>query len=730
MEVGKYKLDENLSLKEIFNLQEMNISVGIIGLPSRVDASLVGAGVNNFSKLINTPIKDLIRIKSFGVTSLTKIIEMLESTNLIELDANKYSGESEKGYLSRYDFLISFNIKNDREKEMLMLRNQGMTLDEIGQNKKLTRERVRQIESKSIKKIIEVINNDNELISYLYSIADKGFLRTSTIEEIMNSKNNYIFIYCLKNKSVKGIYYIEEYDAFLINGNKEQLESIKSELPLIIKKDALNDEINKIVEKNDVSQTLIYDIITKSYDEYKYHYGNRSINVYDMSSYIVNEKFSGKIKITNKEKLLELATLMDEYFGTEYKNALRALQARVMGTFVLIDRGTYAAEKYSNYSIDKQELNKIKKYITNYKRNALPLEALYSAFKNDLISANITNRYIFQSVFKKCMGNKYQTSRDYIYKSDKFDYAEEVVKYVKEYKRLVPFRNILKEFSEVKPHTVIRCLLSNKIINAVSGYIHKDNIFINKNEWNYIEKEVCAALKDGDSHHIEDIYKFMPKSIKEILVREKFDLPNKFYFLLKGYCGDKFTFSRPYVAKLGTNIEKGYDKLLKEMIRKKETNIFEMPMLKAKYNVTINSLIEFIDSNVDKIVFANNKKIVSLESLKLNDEEFSNLDEVLDEFVGGENVKSLYRFDMYDLLPHQEIDWNPWLLYSIIKLYSDKYNSITTTNYFKSAVPLIVNNDYQITEKDKEEFYGDIEIRRDEISGIDDIEDLLDEEMF
>lgn len=48
MEVGKYTLDENLSLKEIFNLQEMNISVGILGLPSRVDASLVGAGVNNF----------------------------------------------------------------------------------------------------------------------------------------------------------------------------------------------------------------------------------------------------------------------------------------------------------------------------------------------------------------------------------------------------------------------------------------------------------------------------------------------------------------------------------------------------------------------------------------------------------------------------------------------------------------------------------------------------------
>lgn len=174
-------------------------------------------------------------IGGFRVTALEAIFYMLDNADLKVLDTNNNSTNSEKGYLSRYIFLIEQSIKDEKKKEILKLRKQGVTLEEIGQRKKITRERVRQIESASIKRIVESINKDANLISYLNLNSDKGFIKVSKIEEIMNSDNDYIFIYSLKNKNVKGLYYIEEYDGFLINGDKKQLEDIMKKLIMLKK---------------------------------------------------------------------------------------------------------------------------------------------------------------------------------------------------------------------------------------------------------------------------------------------------------------------------------------------------------------------------------------------------------------------------------------------------------------------------------------------------------------
>ena len=725
MEIGNYIIEEKLSLKGNYNLQEMNIPIELIGLSDRVINSLKTAGIDNYSKLINVPIRDLITIRSFGANALKEIIDILENKDLKALDINNSSSSGEKGYLSRYDYIIRLSIKNDKEKEILKLRNQGVTLEEIGQSNKLTRERVRQLESRATKKIVEAINNDDKLIEYLDSISDKGFIKADKIEEIMQSENDYIFIYCLKNKNVKGTYYIEEYDGFLINGNEKILESIKEQLPLIVSKDKLEEEIDKIVKETNISRTLVYEIITKSYIIYKNYYGKYSLDVSEMSAYIINEKFSGKIKITNKEKLLELAYLMDEYFGTEYQKTPRNLQARVMDTYVLIERGTYVPVS-DNYTIDKKVLKKIDKYINDYKRNALPLEALYNTFKHDLIQTNVTNRYIFQSVLKKAIGDKYKTSRDYIYKNERYDYAEEVIKFIKDSKTPVSFKDLLKEFDEVKPHTVMRCLLADKIIYIDGGYICADNIDIKPNELRVLKNDLQLLLSDNETHVSKNVYDNIGIESKNILNQICFDAPDKMYFLLKAYFFNDFSFSRPYIANKNINIERGYDKLVKEIINRKETYVKEFAGLKEKYNVVINRFLEFIDENMDSFILVSKDRIETLTNINLDENQFSNLDDILDEFMNGENVKSAYSFKDFNELPEIGLAWNPWLLYSIIKMYSEQYDVSTTSNHFRDAVPLIVRKNYDINEDDKKAFANDKYYISDDIE---EWEDLFDEQI-
>lgn len=727
MDIEKENLDLKFTLKEIYGLQEFDISVRLLGLSDKVVKALINVGIDNYKELINVSISELIDINVFNTASFKKIIETIVGINEKIVGNNYNELDNGKKYLSKFDLLIGINIKDDKVKEIIELRNQGLTLEEIGQRKKVTRERIRQIEDKAIKKIVDAINDDDVLIDYLSDISDEGFLKASRIIEIMQSENACIFSYVLKNKKIKNICYFDEYDGYLINKDEAYVQKILEMLPKIVKKDGVNVVVDIIASENNLSHTLVYEIITKSYKDYKNYYGKGTLDTFDMSAYITDAVFPNGIKITDQEQLQHLADLMNEYFGKDYKDSLRPLQARVTDTFALIGRGTYVSNSDEKYFIDVKTINRIDKYISKYKRNVLPYENLYETFKDDLIKFNISNKYILQSMMKKYIVNKYTFTRDYVYKNERYDFADEVVGFIKNAGGIVSTSTIRKEFSDVKPYTVTRCLLSENLISTTNGYIHKCNIHITKNEWDSIIKEIEVILSDDETYHVDDIYKLISKDVKNILIRENFDLPDRLYFLLKGFYGDRFTYSRPYMAKVGVDIKKGDDKLLKEIIERKEIYIGELPGLKEKYNVTLNSILGFVESNIDSIIFEDNNRIVALDSINIDENSFRQIDDVLDDFIGDKNVDSLYRFNMYDELPQIDgKEWNPWLLYSIIKLYSNIYDSATTSNHFRDAVPLIIKKDYNISEDEKLQFANDKQINKYVVEDYEDLEDLFD----
>ena len=108
----------------------------------------------------------------------------------------------------------------------------------------------------------------------------------------------------------------------------------------------------------------------------------------------------------------------------------------------------------------------------------------------------------------------------------------------------------------------------------------------------------------------------------------------------------------------------------------------------------------------------------------VDDKKFVNLDDILNDFMKDKNVKSIYLFESFDKLPNINVVWNPWLLYSVIKLYSDLYDVTTTSNHFSDAVPLIIKKHYILTDDDRKKFLNDKYFIS---TDIDVFEDLFDE---
>lgn len=219
------------------------------------------------------------------------------------------------------------------------------------------------------------------------------------------------------------------------------------------------------------------------------------------------------------------------------------------------------------------------------------------------------------------------------------------------------------------------------------------------------------------THDSDNIYDNIGNDSKNNLRRIGFDTPDRMYFLLKSYFINDFSFSHPYIANKNVAIERGYDKLVDEIINNKVTYVKEFTGIKQKYNVFINRFIEFMDENINNFILVNKDRIETLTNI--------NLDDILDEYMNGENVKSAYAFKNYEKLSEIGLSWNPWLLYSIIKMYSEQYDMSTTSYHFKYAVPSIVRKNYIVTDDDKKEYTNDKYYISDDI---DEWEDLFEEQ--
>ena len=58
----------------------------------------------------------------------------------------------------------------------------------------------------------------------------------------------------------------------------------------------------------------------------------------------------------------------------------------------------------------------------------------------------------------------------------------------------------------------------------------------------------------------------------------------------------------------------------------------------------------------------------------------------------------------YSLLPKISIQWNDWLVYSVINKWSDKYKVMMSSSQFRYSVPIIYR--LEETPKDLEELLG------------------------
>ena len=360
---------------------------------------------NFFSKLANKhlsiSISDSLLLTyvfiPFGLSNKYKIFDLVRIDELIStyVNANYFNSLSLKDQLNiklYLNWLNTFDITDineyifdklslsNKEKEITVLRN-SMSLEEIGKKMGLTRERVRQLESRICNKISKNLAElpfkkilDNEIYYYDYC---------NETEKILLYIDSVLSQFYTKMKTDNKLVFIESSIICDVSNMVEENKAIMKQ--------------NGYIENNYRCSCEALDIAI-GYLKLKRHNSNifSNISKAQMVRFAVR-KIGRPIKIYNDIDRKLIINEVYQLFGEKLDDS-RGLESLIERTCVRVDSGTYALED-STIPLTNDTFDKIIEYV---KENVIiNARDLYVPFGEILLEHNLSNENILYRYLKE-----------------------------------------------------------------------------------------------------------------------------------------------------------------------------------------------------------------------------------------------------------------------------------------------------------------------------------------
>lgn len=622
--------------------------------------------------------------------------------------------------------------KNDRAKLVIQGRARKLTLEQIGTEIGVTRERVRQIEAK-VKKTFSRLYSRIRVVSKVSAEHNGNQLITpSNIEEYCG-QNAKEFLYLLKSYENGSFTYDRQLDVFVLGDGsiQEQITMFVEKLPEIVKVEQLPEIL--AVAKED--EGITSDMLEKAFLD-AYRITGRVYHRYRLSLAKIYEKMMDKyypdgLKVYDAEEIAKFRSAIAMEFGdVNLPKNDRALAARIASICVLCGRGVYKL-KQKRY-ISKELEEKIHKYITESSAPIFMTNTLYSVFEDELNAYGIKNKYYLQGVLHELFGDEFIFRRDYVSKNaDVTSVYSEIIGFIKQSEYPVSKNLIQKKFPGISEIVINFAVSDNDIINYFGEYLHACHLRITDAEKQYLHGVLQQQLSDGQGHHSKDIYEIIVREKPEIFTKNSVLFQFSSFSVLENLFREDFQFSRPYIALNGVDIGRAAERLHDLVYSSNELTIAEINGFAKDNYYQIQSILEFINSCNDEFLLINASTIMRISDIGITEEMAENIEQRIAEIV--DRTMPIYELEVWNALPKLIIPWTDWLLYSVLNKWGKKLSVATSSNQFRQSVPLVA----PVGMMDEAEFLHLTSVKHDnsiKIDNLDDIdtllEDILDDDIW
>lgn len=619
-------------------------------------------------------------------------------------------------------------IKNERDLIVISERANCKTLEEIGKKFGVTRERVRQIESKVIKKLI-LWSKKYRLIEKIFALNDNVKLITidELLSEIETEKKLFGHIIYKYLDELNNYEYIEEIDSVVMKSSfdKKMINKIIKILP-----EHFDDE-----EIDDLLQRQISDVnllnILKKYIHTSYFrtgriYHRKKMSLSEIYKRVLYTYYPRGLKVYDSEVLSEFRQKVVLDFGDiELPMNDRAISARIADISIICDRGTYISKERVNFSIDPQLISDVRLYIINSKRDIVLISSIFNVFSTRLIMNGVDNRYYLHGILREVLEDDYFFTKDCILKNkSENSISDEICNFIHEFNYPITQDRIREEFPGATDVMIGRAIVITDVVNMFGKYIHIDKLGIDENKKKIIDEAVKEIISDLNVHHAKDLYHKIecerPTFWKQICV----DYPFSAFSVAELLLGEKYQFERPFFSVKGLEIS-GKEELLRlEFENENQFSVTKVHELAKQYNLSFPSIYSLLKIILDSHYLINKNSLIKEENISLSNELIKEIEEMIISSLVNEQVLLIRLLPCLPKLPEIGYKWNEWLLLSFIKKHSIRLEVELSSRYYSKSYPIVSLAGYMNREK-----YMEIELndKEDIVHDMSNVEDLLDD---
>lgn len=671
-----------------------SLDIAILECFNKINGKLIeqlkNNNINNVEELYLEVHNNILSIPNLGATKIKYIKDALESLT-------KEPEELFRGLIDEikantdYDILVKRVINNK-------------TLQQIGEGYGVSRERIRQREKKIVKAVEAVL-------SIFIGIVDIKDVKLASMEEILgisilDEEENKCLKDVLINADNIECEYLVEVDKFLVNGDVEELrskiKSIANGMPDIVNiKSELIYDLQEYTELNILSlDEVVRIILTLGYKQVNDYLFRGNVSKTKIYNFIVKEFFKDGITFSNEADINKFMSILNEKFHIE-EETIRNIKAKIETSCVLCDRGSYIHPEW--VYIDENLLEEVKEYIDNNDQETLYINQIFSEFEEELNKVGVKNRYYLQGILKYYFSDKYNFTKDTLYKGNiKHDRNYLFNKYIKDKGRPVTKEDIE---NDLKGWTPIMLIMAEDECKYVlkwdrGGFIHASLVKASLEDISGISEVLKEAFNNKESLTDNEAFDMLNVEFKEFFSNNNIDSSFKLFSILEYLLSKEYYFRRPYILKdkpkesvsavylmkkLFNNDSKVTLEQLKEFcndIKLNDSTRMQSINNLLKDTVEIEKETYILKDNfeVDEAVVEAVKKII-LE--KINDNEYIALKSIID----------------YSVFPNIKYEWNTYILRDICEYYIPEVKELKRQFYDKRyPAPVIVKESSEMNE--------------------------------